>query len=55
MKKIIKKVFALLTALTMIASMTTMICQAASVQDDESYPVMPVWKDEEEIEDYNRN
>lgn len=54
MKKKIHKLFALLTVLTMIASMTTVICHAASVQDGDPHPVMPLWEDEDEDEACDR-
>ena len=51
MKKKIHKLFALLTVLTMIASMTTVVCHAASAPDEDLYPVMPLWENEDEDED----
>lgn len=55
MKNMIKKSCAVLAALTMIVSVASATCTVAFAYDDETEIILPLWKEEEEMDTDNRD
>ena len=55
MKNNIKKSCAVLAALTMIVFVVGTTCNAAFAYDDETEIILPIWKEEENLDTDNRD